>query len=132
MTHDLWMLLAAAALQWMLILAPVPYKIFKRGVLWSMGNREPSAGGDDTPAWLGRVERANGNMAENLPLFAILVLVAHVSGAADANSSLGASVFVGARVAHAIVYAVGIHGLRTLCWCGSIAGLGMIVASIVT
>ncbi len=129
MTNDLWMLLAAAAIQWALILVAATTNIATSGMKWALGNRESR---DEIPPWLARAERASRNMAENLPLFAILVLVAHVSGSADAMSSQGAMIFVGARVAHALVYIAGIPGLRTLCWVVSIVGMGMIATSILT
>lgn len=130
MTQDLWMLLAAAGLQWILILLPAMANIATRGIPWALGNRE--ATDTTSPAWLDRGERANRNMAENLPLFAILVLIAHVSGSADAMSAQGATIFVGARVAHAVIYIAGIPGLRTLAWLVSVVGALMVGASIVT
>ena len=38
--------------------------------------------------------------------------------------------FVGARLAHAVVYLVGVPYLRTATWAVSIAGWGMIAAGI--
>ena len=69
-------------------------------------------------------------MKESLPIFAALVLVAHVSGPADATSALGALIFVGARVAHAGIYVAGVPGLRTLIWSVSVIGMGMIGSSL--
>ena len=129
MTNDLWMLLAAAAIQWALILVAATTNIATGGMKWALGNREERG---EIPPWLARTERASRNMAENLPLFAILVLVAHVSNSADAMSNQGAMIFVGARIAHALVYIAGIPGLRTLCWVVSVVGMGMIAASILT
>ena len=70
-------------------------------------------------------------MLENLPLFTILVLVAHVAGLADGTTALGAQVFVGARALHAALYVAGIPVARTLAWSVSIVGLGMIAYAIV-
>ena len=127
MTLDLWMLVASAGLQWALILLVATPKILTYGPKWAMGNRD----GDDKPAvWVARADRANKNLAENLPLFAILVLVAHVSGGADSLSQTGAITFLGARVAHAILYVAGIPAARTLSWVVSVVGMGMIVASL--
>ena len=69
-------------------------------------------------------------MLENLPLFAILVLVAHVSGQSDAMSATGSQIFLGGRVAHGVIYIAGVPGLRTLAWAVSIVGMAMVGASI--
>ena len=45
------------------------------------------------PGWAERAKRAHINMAENLAPFAALVLVAHVTGAANATTAMGAAIF---------------------------------------
>jgi uncharacterized MAPEG superfamily protein len=81
------------------------------GAKWGLGNR-------DTPmkfsGWAERAGHAHANLVENLAPFAILVLVAHLSGQANDLTALGARIFFWARVAHAAVYIAGITGLRTL------------------
>lgn len=128
MTTDLWMLVGAAGLQWVLILAVATPTILANGLPWAAGNREsPSKA---LPAWHDRLKRADQNMRENLILFAVLVLVAHAAGKASPTTALGAQLFLGARVAHALVYVAGVPWLRTLVWCASIAGLGLIASSL--
>lgn len=125
MTTDLWMLVASAGLCWVLILVSAIPALKDPKV--GLGNR------DDVPDAAGaiaRAQRATRNLQENLPLFAILVLVAHVSGAAGDTSALGAQIFFGARVAHALVYIAGVPGLRTLIWVVSIVGMGMIASAL--
>ena len=58
-------------------------------------------------------QRAHANLTENLAPFAILVLVAHVAGKANATTALGAQLFFWGRVAHVLVYTAGIIYLRT-------------------
>ncbi len=128
MTIDLWLLIAAAALTWILVMAEATLTIVDRGPTAASGNRDDFAA--TAPGLHGRVKRCVTNMYENLPLFAIVVLVAHVSGEADRMSALGSQVFVGARVVHAGLYAVGVPWLRTGAWMVSIAGIAMIVASL--
>ena len=129
MTVDLWMLLAAAGLQWALIMATAMPKILANGMGWASGNREI-----DPPVtgWVGRCQRCSANMLENLPIFACLVLVAHVSGTADSLTANGAMVFVAARLVHAALYVGGIAFLRTGAWAVSIAGWGLILAGILS
>ena len=127
MTTDLWMLFATAPLAWVLILVAAGPGLMKNGLGWAMGNRDSAP----PPApWEARAKRASANMQENIALFAILVLVAHVSGRHGDLSALGAIVFFAARVAHAVVYIAGIPGVRTIAWAVSIVGMGMIAADI--
>jgi len=126
MTPDLWMLAAAVALTWgQIMLAATPAVLFNKS--WAIGNRE---GKIEQAPWAARADRAAQNMKENLPLFTALVLLAHVSGEADASSALGAQIFVAARVAHAAVYVAGIPYLRTLIWAVSVAGMALIASSL--
>jgi uncharacterized MAPEG superfamily protein len=61
-------------------------------------------------------------MAENLAPFTALVLVAHVTGSANATTALGAAIFFWARVVHAIVFIAGVPWIRTLAFVISILG----------
>jgi uncharacterized MAPEG superfamily protein len=88
------------------------------------GNREAAL---DARGWVGRAQRAHRNMLESLVLFAALVLVAHVSGRANATTALGAAMFFYARLAYAVIYWIGIAWLRTLVWCIAVAGLVLIL-----
>jgi uncharacterized MAPEG superfamily protein len=74
------------------------------------------------PAWAERAKRAHVNMAENLAPFTALVLVAHVTGSANATTALGAAIFFWARVVHAIVFIAGVPWIRTLAFVISILG----------
>ena len=129
MTTDLWMLVAAAGLHWIIVMIAATPKILINGVPWAAGNRDEP--GKDLPGWAVRTEKLSANMLENLPLFTVLVLVAHVSGNADELSAMGAMIFVGARVGHALAYMGGVAYLRTLIWIVSIVGLCMIAYTIV-
>jgi len=69
-------------------------------------------------------------MQENIAIFAILVLIAHVAGVADSQTALGAKIFLGARVVHGVVYMAGVPGLRTTTWAVSVGGMAMIALRI--
>ena len=62
-------------------------------------------------------------MLENLVLFAILVFAARLANVSNAMTLLGAQLFFFGRVAHAILYIVGIPWLRTAAWLVSVIGL---------
>lgn len=126
MTPDLWMLVASTLLCFAQILIAATAPVL-RDMKWSLGNRETQVELDGVA---GRAVRAANNMKENLPLFTALVLVAHVSGQADATTALGAQVFFGARVVYAGVYLAGIPVLRTVVWVVSIVGMAMILAGL--
>jgi uncharacterized MAPEG superfamily protein len=80
------------------------------GLAWAFGNRDSPLA---VPAWTLRAERAHQNLVENLAPFAILVLVAHVAGKANATTALGATLFFWGHVGHAAAYIAGIIYLRT-------------------
>lgn len=129
MTTDLWMLVWTA-----LLALGLPF-IYLAGLTqapggagWSLGNRaEPLAG---IPEWAARAQRAHLNLLQNLAPFAILVLVAQVSGKANATTALGATIFFWARVAHAAVYIAGIKYLRTLVFAVATFGAVLILAQL--
>jgi len=89
------------------------------GLEWGLGNRaEPL----ELPEWAARAKRAHGNLVENLAPFAVLVLVAHVTGKANGMTALGAEIFFLARVAHLAVYTAGLVGIRTVVFFVGTAG----------
>ena len=90
MTTDLWMLVWTAVLCLCLPFVYLTSRVTTPGGLaWGIGNREQPF---QFPAWTGRAERAHRNLLENLAAFAILVLVAHVAGKANATTALGATI----------------------------------------
>ncbi len=76
--------------------------------------------------WVDRAQRAHRNLLENLPLFAILVLVAALVGRFSESTALGAQLFFWGRVAHAVIFLIGVPYLRTAAWLVSVVGLALI------
>jgi uncharacterized MAPEG superfamily protein len=66
------------------------------------------------PLWGKRADRTYLNAVEAFAPFAALVLVAHVSGKADAMTAFWATCFFWLRLAHAAVYLLGIPYVRTV------------------
>lgn len=64
--------------------------------------------------WAQRLKKAHENAVENLVVFAVLVLVVESVGATNETTAAAAMVYFWARVAHPIVYALGVPWLRTL------------------
>ena len=128
MKPELVWLLWACALTFVQMLVCVTGATLQVGLPALAGNRE---GLEDCKGWAGRAARAHRNMLESLPLFAALALIAVVAGRTNANTLLGAQIFVWARVVYAGVYVAGIPWLRTLVWLVSVAGLILIFAQLV-
>ena len=129
MTMDLWMLVASAGLQFALVMTAAMPRLALNGFVWGLGNREePST---EMPGWAVRAQKASDNLQENMILAAILILVVHVSGNANATSALGAEIFFAARLVHAGVYMAGVPGLRTAVWSVSMVGLALVAYALI-
>ena len=120
-------------LAWTVILTGlmwVPYildRIMVRGLMGAMANPSP----DDRPQspWAQRLQRAHINAVENLVLFATLVLMLTVMGHSTVSTALACAVYFWARLAHAIIYTLGIPVLRTLSFAvGFLAQVALVLA----
>lgn len=115
---------AALLLAQPLILARV------RGMQYVTGNRaEPVA--VDIPV-AGRLDRTVRNSIEAAVLFVPLVLATALLGTSNALTQWGAIVFVAARIAYAVLYPLGVVGLRTLAWNAGFAALAAMAIGLVT
>jgi uncharacterized MAPEG superfamily protein len=109
----------------------VPYildRMMVRGMMGTLANPSPS----DAPqtAWAQRMMASHANAVENLVVFASLVLIAQ-----DLNISTGATVFACAlyfwsRLAHVVVYTLGIPVARTLAFTGGFVAQVILVLAI--
>lgn len=109
----------------------IPYILDRsavRGLAVAMGNPSPS----DKPqsAWAQRMIAGHDNAVENLVLFAPLVLVANALQISTATTAAACAVYFWARLAHFIVYSLGIPVLRTLVWTVSWLALAVLVLAI--
>jgi uncharacterized MAPEG superfamily protein len=107
----LWLTLTAVltGLLW------VPYildRIMVRGLMGAMAN--PSRNDPPQSPWAQRLYFAHTNAVENLVVFAALVLVLDTMGISTPATVLACAVYFWARLAHVIIYALGIPVLRTL------------------
>src|SRR3954447_13160174 len=66
------------------------------------------------PLWGKRADRAYLNAVESFAPFAALVIVAHLSGKANPMTAFWAMSFFWLRLAHAVVYLLGVPYVRTL------------------
>jgi uncharacterized MAPEG superfamily protein len=92
----------------------VPYAINRsqvRGLSGALAN--PSRGDKPHAPWATRLIFAHDNAVENLVIFAPLVLILNALDYSTTWTALAAAVYFWARVAHVIVYTLGLVGFRT-------------------
>ena len=87
----------------------------QRGYRWTSSPRdEPTL---PLRGVAGRLDRALRNYLETFPLFAALVLVAHVSETHDALTEWGSRLYLWGRVAYVpLLYAASVPLVRSLVW----------------
>lgn len=128
MTTELTYLALTLVLALVQIFLPAGARTAEFGSKWNAGAR------DDTPASTrpvtGRLERAQANLYETMPLFIGAVLIAHVADRNGALTSWGAALYFWARVVYVPLYALGIPYVRSLVWLVSLVGLVMILAAL--
>ncbi len=127
MTTDLWLLTWSAVLCFAQVSIAASGGTLKMGLPAAAGNREDVA---ELTGWEGRAGRAHRNMLENLLLFAVLILVTHVTGKANEMTALGAHVFFWARVVYAGLYLAGVPWARTLVWVVSVVGMVIVFSQL--
>ena len=112
MTPDLTWLAWTAVLTAVLWIPYIVGQVMTSGMITADRYRDPTP--PEVPAWVKRCNRAHLNAVESLAPFAVVVLIAHVTGAANETTALWAAVFFYARVVHALVFWLGIPFVRTL------------------
>jgi uncharacterized MAPEG superfamily protein len=108
----------------------VPYIIDRamvRGLMGAMAN--PSRQDKPQSAWAQRLYFAHTNAVENLIIFAPLVLILDAQGHSTEGTVIACAVYFWARLAHAVVYTMGVPVLRTLAFSvGFVAQAALVLA----
>jgi uncharacterized MAPEG superfamily protein len=108
----------------------VPYildRVMVRGLMGAMAN--PSRNDKPQSAWAQRLYFAHTNAVENLVLFATLVLILNAMHHSTQSTVIACAVYFWARLAHAIIYAMGVPVLRTLAFTvGFLAQVVLVIA----
>ena len=94
LSPELTFLLWAVALTFIQLIISLLGATQQHGLTTLAGNRENIG---STSGWAGRAQRAHRNMLENLVLFAVLVIVAHIAGISNELTVLGAQLFFWGR-----------------------------------
>jgi uncharacterized MAPEG superfamily protein len=79
----------------------------------------------------GRFERALRNFLETFPLFAMAVLLVHVTNRHGTLSAVGAEMYLIARIAYVPLYAAGVPVVRSLVWNVAAVGIMLLLLALV-
>jgi uncharacterized MAPEG superfamily protein len=108
----------------------VPYildRVMVRGLVGAMAN--PSRGDKPQSAWAQRLYFAHTNAIENLVIFATLVLILNATHHSTQSTVIACAVYFWARLAHVVIYALGVPVLRTLSFAvGFLAQAALVLA----
>ena len=121
-------------LGWTLVLALIQvmlvasYRNKETGLTYNMSARDKQ--GPPVGKITARLQRAQANLYETLPIFAAALLIANAAGKEGSLTLWGASIYLAARVAYVPLYGAGIPVVRSAAWGASMVGLGMILFAI--
>jgi uncharacterized MAPEG superfamily protein len=127
MPVELMMLLYSAILLFVIIVMQAGLAISQNGLPAQAGSRDNLP---EPTVLRMRLQRLAANMQENLVMFASVVLVANAAGVSNETTALGASIFLYARLAHAIIYAFGWPMIRPLFYFISLYGMIIIALEV--
>ena len=129
-TPELTMLAATLVLAFVHVFLPAAGRTMVNGIDWNAGPR------DGLPARPGvvtrRMERAQANLMETLPMFIGAVLIAHMTGETGPLTFWGTQAFFWARLVYIPLYALGVPFVRSIVWLIAMGGLIAIFAALFT
>jgi len=127
MTRELFWLTLTVVLSGVLWVPYILNRIQVRGLTGSMAN--PSRADAPQAEWANRLMFAHDNAVENLIIFAPLVLILNAIDYSSSTTVLACAVYFWARLAHVIVYTLGIPIFRTLAFAvGFFAQVALVLA----
>ncbi|MBP1858506.1 MAPEG family protein [Rhizobium herbae] len=99
------------------------------GSAWNAGARDD--GQKPAGVFAGRAERAFANFRETYPAFVGLAVSLAVTGDLSGWGLVGAWLWLVCRIVYIPLYLAGIAYVRSLVWCGSLAGLLVMAAVLI-
>ena len=114
MTPELFWLTLTVILTGLLWVPYILNRISVRGMMGTLGN--PSRNDKPQAEWATRLMFAHDNAVENLVTFAPLVLILAELDYSTKWTVYATAVYFWARVAHLVVYTMGVPVFRTLAW----------------
>ena len=94
-------------------------RLMEMGPWKALKNPEPDVRPESN--WAYRLASAHRNAIENLAVFAPLAIVVHILQIGNELTATACTIFVFARIAHAVIYTFGIPLLRTLAFAAGFA-----------
>lgn len=128
MTIELYYLAAVLILAFVQIMLPAVARTRLYGARWNAGPRDEAL--PPPGPVTGRLERAQANLFETLPLFIAIVLIAHVAGRSGPLTEWGAALYFWARVAYVPLYAFGVPYVRSLAFLAAFVGLVLLFIAV--
>jgi uncharacterized MAPEG superfamily protein len=128
MTKELFWLTLTVAMTGVIWVPYILDRIMVRGTMGALANPSPT----DKPQspWAVRMMAAHVNAVENLVVFAPLVLIAQALNIHSGVTVCAAGLYFWSRLAHLVVYTLGIPVLRTLSFAGGFVAQAMMVLAI--
>ncbi|HMI17967.1 MAG TPA: MAPEG family protein [Sphingomonas sp.] len=128
MAIELYLLGATLILALVQILLTAHVRTRQYGIKWNAGARDAKMPPLETlPA---RLQRAQENLFETLPLFVGALLGAAYAGRLGLLTNLGAHLYFFGRLIYLPLYAAGIPYVRSLVWTVATGGLVLVIAGL--
>lgn len=128
MSAELWLLAGSLVLALVQIgLASMAAKR-QTGLQWSVGPRDEPR---PVVGMAARLERAQRNLMETLPIFVGAVLLVQAAQRTGWASELGAHLFFWSRLAYVPAYAAGLPWVRSILWSIATLGIALVLLSLV-
>lgn len=128
MSTEIVVLAATGGLALLLTLIQGTRNVLMLGLTTAAGNQHDIAPWE---GWNDRLNRALRNLIEAMAIYAPIAVSVSVLGAGNETSALGAKIFLGARLIHALVYTAGVPWVRTTAWFIGVIGILMVASSLI-
>jgi uncharacterized MAPEG superfamily protein len=128
------MTLELSCLAWLVVLAVVQIMMAGQartkqyGTQWNVSARDGKM--PELNPMAARLLRAQANLFETLPLFAIAILIATVANKTSWMTEVGAVTYLIARLIYLPLYAFGVPVIRTIVWLISMVGLLLVLVAL--
>lgn len=126
MTTELAVLAWGCVLAFVHIFATAVARTQQYGTKWNLGPRDEAV--PPPVAMVGRLSRAQTNFFETFPIVIAVVAILAISGRSDANTALGAWLWLGGRVVYLPLYVLGVPVVRSIAFAVSFVGIVMMLS----
>jgi uncharacterized MAPEG superfamily protein len=125
MSRELFWLMATVIMTGLIWVPYIIDRVLVRGLMETLANPSPN----DKPQspWAQRMMAAHYNAVENLVIFAPLVLIAQGLHFTNGITAFACALYFWSRLAHVVVYTLGIPIARTLAFTGGFIAQALLV-----